>query len=584
MDGAADVLEGRVAQHPDDAESDIDLDVAEMRREAAFGARGVELLAGADRPAGGGGLSRDLAQAERLELAGIVAGRSCLAVLPHDRVRIDLPDLCGALAQDSDDMLRRLRDHHRRGVGDAAAAGQVAEADRTGVADQHRDLLVVDAQHLGRDVGGRRARTADVGMARDHHHGAVFVDVDLRARLAAGIEPEARGHAAAVDLAVLGLGQRRLVMRVLARRFDGLDEADAREDRAVRGLGSHPGGVLQPQLQRIHLQRFGDLIHHAFDAIGADRCARGAVGRDLRAVGDDVEAVGVDVRDVVGREGAPGGTTDRRTGKGAGLQAEGAAGGDQRAVLHGADLDLAVRARRRARGVEHLGTRHDHLDRAAGLLRQHQRQRLEIDDGLAAEAAADLGGNGADVVLRDARQIGAHRADHELALARTPDRGLAVGDADQTGVRLDVALVDGLGAEAALDDHVGLGEACVDVTQLVLEGSGDVGGLALELDEVVQDRRAGLHRLLDVDHEGQHLVFDLDQLAGFRRDLLGGGGDGGDRMAGKQRLLAGHDVAGHPAHVLDAQHHRLVEREVHDVLGGDDRLHAGIGFGLFGVD
>ena len=55
------------------------------------------------------------------------------------------------------------------------------------------------------------------------------------------------------------------------------------------------------------------------------------------------------------------------------------------------------------------------------------RQRLEIDDGLAAEAAADLGGDGADVALRNAGQMRRHGADHELALARAPDRGLAVG-------------------------------------------------------------------------------------------------------------------------------------------------------------
>jgi hypothetical protein len=42
-----------------------------------------------------------------------------------------------------------------RGEGDAAAAGQVGEADAAGVADQHLDLAVVDAQKLGGDVGRR---------------------------------------------------------------------------------------------------------------------------------------------------------------------------------------------------------------------------------------------------------------------------------------------------------------------------------------------------------------------------------------------------------------------------------------------
>src|SRR5712672_3664814 len=44
---------------------------------------------------------------------------------------------------------------------------------------------------------------------------------------------------------------------------------------------SLPGGALQPQLQRIHLQRFGDFVEHAFHRIGADRRSGRAIGRDL---------------------------------------------------------------------------------------------------------------------------------------------------------------------------------------------------------------------------------------------------------------------------------------------------------------
>ena len=151
-------------------------------------------------------------------------------------------------------------------------------------------------------------------------------------------------------------------------------------------------------------------------------------------------------------------------------------------------------------------------------------------------------------------------------------------------MRLDIALMHRAGGEAALDDDLGLGEAFRDVALLDLEPAGDVGRLALELDEVVQDRRVGLHRVVDLDRPRQHLVVDLDQLAGLGRDRLGGGGDGRDRMAGEQRLLARHHVAAHPAHVLDAEHHRLVDREVDDVARGDHRLHAGQRLRLRGVD
>ena len=298
-------------------------------------------------------------------------------------------------------------------------------------------------------------RAADVGMAGHHHDVAVLGDVDLRARFAAGIEPVAarrrRGpgwaRAATCSARWPAPGARLLV-------------ADHREDRAVRGLGALLGGILQAQLDRIHAELLGQLIHHALDREGADRRARRAVGRDLGAVGDDVEALREHVRDVVGREGAARGAADRRARERARLQVPGALAGDDRAVLLGADLDGARRARGRARGAHHLLARHHHLDRPARLPGQHQRDRLEIDDGLAAEPAADLGRDRPDVALRDARHQRAHGADHELALARAPHRDLAVAaDADQAGVRLDIALVHGLGLEAALDDHFGFLEA-----------------------------------------------------------------------------------------------------------------------------
>ncbi len=81
----------------------------------------------------------------------------------------------------------------------------------------------------------------------------------------------------------------------------------------------------------------------------------------------------------------------------------------------------------------------------------------------------------------------AHGADHELALAGAPDRGLAVGDADQAGVRLDIALMHRpRSRKLAFDDHVSFLEARFDVAELVLQRARDVGGLALELDVVVK--------------------------------------------------------------------------------------------------
>ena len=81
---------------------------------------------------------------------------------------------------------------------------------------------------------------------------------------------------------------------------------------------------------------------------------------------------------------------------------------------------------------------------------------------------------------------------------------------------------------------------------ITLEGL--VGALdAFGADVRMQDRRVGLHRLDRIDDVREHLVIDLDQLQRLLGDRLAGGGDGRDRMAVVERLLARHRVAGHVA-------------------------------------
>src|SRR5713226_2402663 len=123
MDRPADILEGGVARDPDAAGAAVDLDVTDMRAEAALGTGGVGRGTSPDRPAGLGRPGGELGERQRIELAGVVAGGLGLAVVPGDGVGIDLPDLGRALAQLGDDLLRRLRHYHRGGEGDAAAAG-----------------------------------------------------------------------------------------------------------------------------------------------------------------------------------------------------------------------------------------------------------------------------------------------------------------------------------------------------------------------------------------------------------------------------------------------------------------------------
>ena len=156
---------------------------------------------------------------------------------------------------------------------------------------------------------------------------------------------------------------------------------------------------------------------------------------------------------------------------------------------------------------------------------------------------------------------------------------------------LDIALVDGRGPEALLDDVVGRGEACLEVADGEFEPLRDVGGLvgrgldAAGNHVVEQERRVRLHRLIDIDHMRQHLVIDFDE----RNGLLGDGGarrgDGGHGMALIERLLARHDVAGDVPEILrDPLRADIGELVVREVGGGDHRPDARQRLGLRGVD
>ncbi len=82
-------------------------------------------------------------------------------------------------------------------------------------------------------------------------------------------------------------------------------------------------------------------------------------------------------------------------------------------------------------------------------------------------------------------------------------------------MRLDIALVGGLGLEGALDHPVGLAEADLGIAMAELVAGGDVGGLLRRWVEIggdhglVQQRRARLHRRVDVGDVGQNLVVAL---------------------------------------------------------------------------
>src|SRR5437762_10541921 len=77
----------------------------------------------------------------------------------------------------------------------------------------------------------------------------------------------------------------------------------------------------------------------------------------------------------------------------------------------------------------------------------------------------------------DVEQFGEVGAHHQLALARAPDRALAViADRDDAGMRLDIALMHGLACIAALDRDFGFLPAGREVAFGKGDALCDIGG------------------------------------------------------------------------------------------------------------
>ena len=109
-------------------------------------------------------------------------------------------------------------------------------------------------------------------------------------------------------------------------------------------------------------------------------------------------------------------------------------------------------------------------------------------------------------------------------------RSVALGHDDAAG-RLGRRMLDRRGLVALLEDVVGRGEALVDVAEA------DAPAMVAFVDEVVlavilvDERRARLQRLLDVEDGRQDLVVDLHPRGAFARRRGAVGEHGDDRLA-----------------------------------------------------
>ena len=251
----------------------------------------------------------------------------------------------------------------------------------------------------------------------------------------------------------------------------------------------------------------------------------------------------------------------------------------------GHDLIAALRV-----AEQRFRTRRRPFDRTAAdpARRPHHERVFRIAAVLHAEAAADIGRDDAQFGLRDAQHLAGDRGAGAVRILR--------GRVERVVVRLGMvvpdrgARLDRIGGDAGVvdlqRDHVlGVGERGVGrVLVAHHQREGDV------VRRLVPDRgRAGLDRVLDIDHRRQRLVVDLDQFGGVLRLRQRFGDDEGDAFADGAHFVDGEDrqrraETFRPAHVFGHRWRQRPELVGRDVGAGQHREHAVGGLGFGGVD
>ncbi len=223
----------------------------------------------------------------------------------------------------------------------------------------------------------------------------------------------------------------------------------------------------------------------------------------------------------------------------------------------------------------------DPLHRPAGHDRADDRAHVpRVDAHLAAEAAADVRRDHADLVLGQARHERVDRAVRVRGLGGAPD-GELPGDLVEVRDRpvgLQRRRVDPRIQHLLRYDYLGLREDLVSlgsITGLPVEDV--VVGLAFLV--VADHRRLWFEGAAGVDDRRQRLVLDFDQLERVPRRVAVFGDHEGHLLALEPDLVGGqHRLGvvrqrGHPGQVETGQR-----------LAGDDRLHLRVCLGCTGVD
>src|SRR3990170_626953 len=250
----------------------------------------------------------------------------------------------------------------------------------------------------------------------------------------------------------------------------GSDPAEALRHEIARGRG-----VPEPQVERVHGERAGHLVHLGFQGEGRLDGAGSTVGAVARLVGQHLVAADVHVGQAVAAAEHQAGDAEGRARIGAGVEDDARLERRQPAVLGDAGLELEDARGRGGGRQELLGAREHERDGPPESHRERRGERLEEDE-LAAEAAAERRRDDAHLVLGQAERFRHLGARVEERLGGGPHGDAAERVHLRHGrARLEVALVDDARAVGALDDEMRLGEALGYVAAGEVLGARDVG-------------------------------------------------------------------------------------------------------------
>ena len=144
------------------------------------------------------------------------------------------------------------------------------------------------------------------------------------------------------------------------------------------------------------------------------------------------------------------------------------------------------------------------------------------------------------------------RATHaEMTLRGAPDGGIAAfGHADDTGMGLDVALVNGGRGKFMLDDKVRLREPLLQIPARQRVFTGNVGGRVRRFVQsfgeqiLVQNRCTRRNGLSESSEHRERLVLHDDGIQGLHRHTAGDRRNGRNRMSVIEHSIARHAVLG----------------------------------------